>query len=99
MTLEQLKEHIKQHLDSYGEGHISDDDLPDSFKLVEEGTWEQDYKTQSKDDIYSDGEGNHFVISNTRSGSYHTDWYYTAPHIQQVEPKVETITRVVWKGV
>jgi hypothetical protein len=101
MTLEQLQEYVKQHLDSYGDGFIGEDELPEDFTLVEDDDWTQEHKYQYHVAIYKDGEGNYFQIQNTRSGSYHTDWYYGEPYINQVKrvEKVVTKTVVSWEAV
>lgn len=101
MTLEQLQEHIKQHLDSYGEGGIFEDELPEDFTCVEDDDWTQDGKYQYHYAVYKDAEGNHFSIQNTRSGSYHTDWHYQEPFISAVKKveKVVTKTEITWEPV
>ncbi|WP_293935386.1 hypothetical protein [Iodobacter sp.] len=38
----------------------------------------------------------YFCVSNGRSGSYYTDWYYNEdPDVVQVQPKETTVTRWV----
>ncbi len=101
MTLEELKNYVKEHLDSWGEGYVGEDELPEDFTLVEEDGWTQEGKYQYTYAVYKDGEGNYFQIQNTRSGSYHTDWYYQEPYIQQVKrvEKVVTKTEITWEVV
>ena len=104
MTLEELKDALDEAcLDTYKCGYYDIDNLPELFwdklKVVEEDDWTQDHKYQYQSTYVVDNDGNHFCLSNNRSGSPFTDWDYGAPSICQVVPKVETITRVVWKVV
>lgn len=104
MTLQELADALKEACaDSYSGGHYDIDNLPEIFysrlEVVEEGDWIQEGKYQYQSTIVKDDEGNHFEISNNRSGSYHTDWYYGDANVCQVKPVVETYTKVVWKAV
>jgi hypothetical protein len=101
MTLLELHQYIAQHLNSYGEGFIGEDELPEDFEIVEDDDWTQDHKYQHCTQIFKDGEGNFFSVTNSRSGSYHTDWYYQEPHVEQVKrvEKVVTKTVVSWEAV
>lgn len=101
MNLETLKEYVKQHLDSYGEGFIGEDELPEDFVLVDDDDWTQDHKYQYLCQIFKDGEGNYFCINNSRSGSYHTDWYYGTPDISQVKRVENEVTKIeiTWEVV
>jgi hypothetical protein len=102
MTLEELKYIIKEictEHGSYGCKWIDQDYLPEQLTLVEEGDIEDGGKYQHQSDVYKDDQGNHFMIHNSRSGSYYTDYEPGEPSVAQVKPVVETITRVVWKAV
>jgi hypothetical protein len=99
MTLDQLKEIMKASLDSYGEGYFGEDDVPDTLLCVEDGDWISEGKYQHQDCVYADDEGNYFMISNSRSGSYHTDWYYNTPTITQVERVVKMVETTTWEAV
>jgi hypothetical protein len=101
MTLEQLQEYVKEHLDEYKCGFIGEDELPEDFELVEDDDWTQEHKSQYLTQVFKDGEGNYFRIDNNRQGSYHTDWYYGQPDITQVKrvEKVVTKTVVSWEAV
>lgn len=80
--------------------YFGEDDLDEDFELVEETEWTQDYKYQSADAIFlHKPTGRHFEISNTRSGSYHTDWYYSAPSFREVKKTVKVIEKTVWEAV
>lgn len=106
MTLQQLKALLdKACLDSYNCGcydidEIDEEDAPGLY-VVEDDDWTQDGKYQYSSTIVGDGEGNFFCLNNNRSGSYHTDWYYGEPTIQQVARVEEVVTKTVvtWKGI
>lgn len=81
--------------DSYG--HICIHDLHPEFTLVEEGEWTQEHKHQQAYHIVRhDGTGRHFGLAQSRSGSYHSDWYYDATKIAEVHKVTETIVVDKW---
>lgn len=68
-----------------------------TLKVVEEGEFEQDYKYQSAELIFTDGE-KFYSSSVTRSGSPFTDWYYEDygdAEVDEVVKKEVTITKWV----
>lgn len=106
MKLEELKAMLDEAcMDSYGCGcyDIDDVDYDDvhGLKVVEEGDWTQEHKYQYCSTIVQDNEGNYFQLDNSRSGSYHTDWYYGEPSISQVKRVEKEITKIVvsWEPV
>ena len=104
MKLQELKDALDEAcLNSYKCGRYDIDYLPELFEsrleVVEEGDWTQDYKYQYSETIVKDDEGNHFMLSNSRSGSPFTDWEYGEPSITQVVPKVKVISTVEWVPV
>ena len=99
MTLEELKYFVKEACDSYNCGYVGIDELPEQIEEVEDGGWEDNGKYSHQTSIFKCDQGNHFLIQNTRSGSYFTDYDYGTPYVSQVKPVLETITRVVWKDV
>lgn len=66
-------------------------DCFDDVEIVECGEWEQDYKYQSRCVVvrYKDI---HIQVNEGRSGSYHSDWYYTPSTIFQVAPVAKVVT-------
>lgn len=64
----------------------------EGLKIVQEGHWSQDHKTQSCETVVS-FKGEFFEIQQSRSGSYHTDWYYSDTYVLPVE-RVE-VTKVI----
>lgn len=104
MTLNELKDALDEAcLDGYQCGNYDIGYLPKLFssrlEIVEDEEWTQDHKYQYKDTIVKDDEGNHFMLSNSRSGSPFTDWDYGTPYIYQVVPKVKVISTIVWDRV
>lgn len=101
----EVKKHLtlqlKNAIDSYGESFFGLDDIDsDDFELVEEDEWTQDYKYQYQSTIIKHVPTSTFwQINNSRSGSYHTDWYYGTPEFYQVTPHTKVITTVEWKVV
>lgn len=83
---------LKVLLKEFGEG---DDEHEDLTEVESEG-WEQDGKYQSCATVYRHEPTGRFVcINQSRSGSYHSDWYYDDPTICEVVPEVVSITRYV----
>lgn len=66
-----------------------------SVEIVEDGDWIDDGKYSFKDTIvkYQD---TYYQISESRSGSYFTDYYYNDPDIYQVTRREETVVKTFW---
>jgi len=81
---------------------ITEDDAPEGFEIIEEGDWVQDHKYQCREIVFK-FEEKCYSLNESRSGSYHSDWYYESDDwgdevdAYEVEP-VETKT-VVWRAV
>lgn len=81
---------------------ITKDDAPIGFEVVEEGDWSQNNKYQLKDWIF-EYEGKFYQLTESRSGSPFTDWYYDSDdwgsqvEVEEVEPVEVKITK--WKVV
>lgn len=97
MALEELK-YLVAEVYKKREWFVGDDDIKGLIR-VEKGEWIDEGKYSYCSDIYSTEDGNHFKIDNSRSGSYHTDYYYNEPNVYQVKPVVKTITKIVWENV
>jgi hypothetical protein len=74
------------------------DDLAQPFEVVDEGEWSQDHKYQTNVTIIRHGD-QFFCIQQSRSGSYHTDWYYGDTEVSEVERKEETKVVVTWPSI
>jgi len=86
-------EELKTILSSKGENFYWEDDLDESWKMVDEGDWTDEGKYQNCEMIVEKN-GQYFAIALGRSGSYYTDWYYDEPECYPVERK--EITTVKW---
>lgn len=62
---------------------------------VVDGEWEQDGKHQTRESVLL-FKGSHFMLQQSRSGSYHTDWYYSDSYLHEVERREETKVVVSW---
>ncbi|WVX92104.1 hypothetical protein [Aeromonas phage phiA014S] len=79
------------------EAHICIHDLPVTFSLVEEGSWEQEHKSQYAQHIIKhNATGRHFCLNQGRSGSYHSEWYYSETCISEVKQVTETVVVTKW---
>jgi hypothetical protein len=67
----------------------------ETFEVVEAGEWEQDHKYQYATHIVK-LDGQFFAVSENRSGSYHTDWFYGDADIFPVDRVEETKVVVTW---
>lgn len=68
------------------------DDL-DEFESVEEGEWTSDHKYQARTDVFRHKPTGRFVaVHMYRSGSYHSDYEYMEPTLNEVFPHEKTIT-------
>jgi hypothetical protein len=67
----------------------------ESIEIVEDGEWTENGKYSYKDTIvkYQD---TYYQISESRSGSYFTDYHYNDPDIYQVARREEPIIKTFW---
>lgn len=82
-------------LEADAEGKYNTDGI--KYVVEEDTDWEINYKDYaSKDTIFKFPELNVFVrVSESRSGSYYSDYFYDEPSFEFVEPKEITITSYV----
>ena len=74
------------------------------FESVEDGPWEQDGKYQNAVFIVKEiSTGKFYGYSLSRSGSYHTDWYYSfedqGEMLVEVKPIEKTVVVRTWENV
>lgn len=82
------------------DGHICIYDLPEGFNVVEEGDWTQEHKYQNAEHIVLHvASGRHFILNQGRSGSYHSDWYYSETYLTEVKQVTETVVVTKWVAV
>jgi hypothetical protein len=67
----------------------------ESVKLIQEGTWEQDYKYQLRTDVF-EFEGRYFEHTQSRSGSPFTDWDYGESWVLEVTPVTTFCRKTVY---
>ncbi len=99
MKLEEMRYFVYE---AYGSGdrYIDADYLPEQVIEVEDLGWDDEGKYQYGGSVVKDTtDDTHFMITQSRSGSYYSDYYYGTPEVTRVKPTLETITRVVWKEV
>lgn len=89
--LEILQEFCDIYCENYYEG-------PEGSELIQETEWSQDHKYQYKQEVYK----YHDLLIEvqlSRSGSYHTNWYYNAPDFYVVEPEEIVIKKIVYNHI
>lgn len=69
----------------------------EDLTIVQEGDWTQDHKYQTCETVV-DFKGHLFEIQQSRSGSYHTDWFYSDTQVVPVERHEETKVIVTYKA-
>ncbi|QHJ79005.1 MAG: hypothetical protein [Caudoviricetes sp.] len=82
MTLEEIIELCEGNSENY------DLDI-DEFECVKDDSWEQNGKYQYRSAVYKVvGQEVYFEVSESRSGSYHSDWYYSVPEFYLVDKPI-----------
>lgn len=75
--------------DSCIESAIEEFDFVESYKVIEESEWTQDYKYQSNEVVFelelTNGEKRYIEMCMSRSGSPFTDWYYTVSGVNEID--------------
>ncbi len=74
------------------------DEEDDALKTVKDGDWRDDGKWSHRV-VVVEHDGKFYKISQSRSGSYYTDYYYNDPEIIEVQRKEETKIVVTWVPV
>lgn len=77
-----------------------DDDAEEIFVLVEDDDWTQEHKYQNRVQIwYYPARGVYFQVYESRSGSYHTDWYYNPAEVDLVIKHEKVVTKTITEWV
>lgn len=66
----------------------------DALEIIEEGDWVSEGKQDICETIVKH-EGKYYEITQSRSGSYYSDYYYDDPDVCEVVPKEITTTKWV----
>lgn len=71
------------------------------WDYVDEGDWTQDHKYQNVEHVIQHlKSGRCFMVFASRSGSYHTDWYYTYDNAPiEVKEVKRVVTLTEWEPV
>ena len=92
-----LKEIMEDH-DGYSENYDFEDS--DYLEEVDHDEWTQNHKYQYRQVVYYSKKHNvHVAVNETRSGSYHTDWYYMEPDVSLVEKRERKVTKTITEWV
>lgn len=76
------------------------EDYFDGWELVEDDEWTQDHKYQHSWRVIKHTEsGRCFSLNASRSGSYHTDWYYSWDDMAEVKAETKEVTTTVTEWV
>lgn len=77
---------------------VHDDGLCAFDEVVTQGDWIDDCKYSFSTSIvkYND---KYYRIDQSRSGSYHTDYYYNDPTVYQVTRREEMVLKTYWDKV
>lgn len=67
-------------------------------EIVERGDWVEEGKYSYRSTVVK-YEDTFYMITESRSGSYFTDYHYEDPEIVQVAPREETIVKTFWDVV
>lgn len=81
-------------------GILNAEDYFDGWEVAEDDDWTQEHKYQHTCRIIKHTEsGRCFAVSAGRSGSYHTEWYYSYDALTEVEAVTRQITMTEWVNV
>lgn len=100
--IESTKDLIRCELNSFRDsaGDIGEYELGEGWECVDDGEWEQNHKSQYNETIVKHtASGRHFRLARCRSGSYHSNWYYSETDITEVHKVTKTVTVEVWEAV
>lgn len=67
--------------------------------MVERGDWEDEGKIDCCTNIIRDAEGTHYMYTESRSGSYYTDYYYEEGPLDAYEAEPYEVTKTDWRLV
>lgn len=79
---------------------ITEDDYSEAYEVIEEGEWTQDNKYQHREIIFK-YQGKYYSLTESRSGSPFTDWYYDSDdwddEVEAPEVVPVQVKSTVWK--
>lgn len=72
----------------------------DKYEFVEQAEWTDDGKYQLSEVVFKDTEsGKFYQMQLSRSGSYHTDWYYSYEDCKTEACEVKLVTKTIVTNV
>lgn len=74
------------------------EDGDDEIKIINKGDWIDDGKYSYKETVV-EYQNKFYVIQESRSGSYFTDYHYEDPEIYEVTKRVEMVETTFWDVV
>jgi len=77
---------------------FDEDDIDAFDEVVDSGDWIDDGKYSFREDVVK-YDGKFYKISQSRSGSYYTDYDYMDPEIEEVEKREKTVVQTYWVTV
>jgi hypothetical protein len=101
-TVNEVREYLQAQVNLVNDCYLDEDYLTPEFEIEEEGDWGVDFKYQYCIDIWKHvPTDTYWQINNSRSGSYHTDYYYNRPDFWQVNKTEKVVTKTVteWSKV
>lgn len=79
---------------------LNAEDYFDGWEVADDDDWTQDHKYQHIAKVIKHTEsGRCFCVNASRSGSYHTDWYYSYDDLTEVKAVEEVIKVTKWVTV
>lgn len=79
---------------------LNADDYFDGWEVADDDDWTQDHKYQHIAKVIKHTEsGRCFCVNASRSGSYHTNWYYSYDDLTEVKAVEEVIKVTKWVTV
>ena len=86
---------LNEILKKLREAYEDDESVSDTWDLVDDDAWAGDGKYLYRSRVFFVSEYDvHVCISESRSGSHFTDWYYGSKYFTLVSPETKTITVV-----
>ncbi|ARW57498.1 hypothetical protein [Kosakonia phage Kc304] len=86
--------------DHNGRSEYYDFEDSDYLDVDEAEEWTQNHKYQYRQVVYWSTKHNvHVAVNETRSGSYHSDWYYSEPEVSLVEKRQREVTKTITEWI
>lgn len=98
MTNTEILAEVMEDHDGYSESYDFDDS--EYLEEVESEDWVQEGKYQYCQTVHFSTKHNVYIaVNHTRSGSYHSDWYYNEPDVSIVKKVTRQVTKTITEWV